>query len=188
MSGKPRLTRWHNLGWIRAVFGLQTVRPWYAFTALLPGFTILYRCTKTSLTRIPGATHLPNGRWKSRMWPGELNRPFISLRCGPVSLSAGQQMGMRMQLKHNPDMSRWYLPEQNRQPTQRGVSQRDGSTETHRNKPIKLLLNIFQTVNYVYLYITSDCIQNHMMKKTTSWFDCIRLNSADGNTQICRHS
>lgn len=122
----------------------------------LPDFTILYRCTKTSLTRIPGATHLPNGRWKSRMWPGELNRPFISLHCGPVSPSAGQQMGMRMQLKHNPNMSRWYLPEQNRQPAHRGVSQHDGSKETHRNKPIKLLLNIVQTVNYVYLYITSD--------------------------------
>lgn len=38
------------------------------------------------------------------------------------------------------------------EPTQRGVSQHDGSKETHKNTLIKLLLNIFQAANYVYLF------------------------------------
>lgn len=39
-------------------------------------------------------------------------------------------------------------------PTHRGLSQHDGSQVTYRNKPIKILLNIFQTPNYVYTVYT----------------------------------
>lgn len=105
VSAKPRLTCWHNLGWIRVVFSLQNLWLWCAFTALLPDFTILYHCTKTSLTRIWTVTHPSSERGNSKMQPSEFQPPIMSVHCGPVSPLAQNQMETRTQLKHNPDMS-----------------------------------------------------------------------------------